>query len=132
MNFSERYSYSQLKNIQQIESIDQDLMNSLWNVIYESFIGLFVEESRYDYIPKDMKPLFTIIWKDYYKLSLSDFPTTISSLIEYTNQQFFSGAWFAVYNFIEFLANINVYVIENELSPKNLIHLRRVLRIFPD
>ena len=37
MRFSQRIGKTQVKSILQIESIDEDLLNSLWNTILDDF-----------------------------------------------------------------------------------------------
>ena len=37
-SFSERYGYKPIKNVIQLGTMDDDLRNSLWNVIYILFI----------------------------------------------------------------------------------------------
>ena len=45
--FSERMGYKVTRSTIQIESMDEDLRNSLWNLVFESVLASFLDEYFY-------------------------------------------------------------------------------------
>jgi len=99
--FSNREGITQVKTVIQIDSIDEDLRNGLWNALT---IYYFHKSSGYLSAFPELNALSTKLWHNYFKWTLdnrSDFwPDIYTQLRDY----FFRCKWFEVYNFIEFIA----------------------------
>jgi hypothetical protein len=92
-SFSERMGLKAPKSIIQIDGMDADLRNGLWNVIRESFIFLLDTDGRYR--------LYPAIWRDYFKISLDDMP---KNPYESVRDEAMRCAWHELYDLMEFLA----------------------------
>lgn len=127
MRFSERIGKRPVKTVLQVDSIDEDLKNGLWNVIFEYFNIL-------DIIPK--LKLVKSIWKDFYKKPIDEMPkipfsSNVSSAetIKYIKSWYVQAEWDQVYDFVEFLFSkddrlIALFnkVLETEVSGYRIIN----------
>lgn len=105
MKFSQRIGEVQVSKQMQIESMDDDLRNSLWNGI-----NLFVLEklNKYDGYPYTPFTLFArSLWHHFFKLPVDNIPSHFDSTIIQIRDYFFIKEWYNVYDFIEFVANLN-------------------------
>lgn len=106
MKFSEREGYKSIKEMQ-IESIDSDLKNSLWNVIYDELI---TNEYRLK--------LCLLIWTDFMKYTKDSFiykPNTnvlpelkwdeLEEVIMKIREIFYGFEWFQIYDLLEFIGD---------------------------
>ncbi|MFN3071995.1 AbiJ-NTD4 domain-containing protein [Acinetobacter sp. TY2] len=73
MRFSERYGYKPVREIIQKESMDDDLKNKLWSIL---FIQIFEKYSLYDRYNELFSPLIINIWIDLLKLPLDEKPSS--------------------------------------------------------
>ncbi|OGM12050.1 hypothetical protein A2Z22_01935 [Candidatus Woesebacteria bacterium RBG_16_34_12] len=122
MSFSQRKGITPVKNIIQIDSMDDDLRNRLWDalsIFYWSkvnnkstceflFDSTFAQKKSYnptDYPVYKMGVLLQKLWHGYFKLPID----TIEDYSPKTNKKirdyFFNCKWNEVYDFIEFVAN---------------------------
>lgn len=110
MRFSERYGYKKVREIVQLESVDEPLRNALWsllkvhiwdNVHYTSgmYGGYFLSQND------EIKALGERLWFNYFKKPLDTLDNNWSEVLAYLRAYFFKGAWYEVYDFIEFVAN---------------------------
>lgn len=101
--FSQRKGLKPIKNIMQVDSVDNDLRNGLWDAL----ILFYWDQIEDDWISyhEEMNILFKRLWQSYFKKpidTLDDhWPTTYREVRNY----FFSCKWYEVYDFIEFIAN---------------------------
>jgi len=101
--FSQREGFKPIKSVMQVDSMDSELRNGLWDALTISYWGQVNGEwvSAYEEIYFFCKSL----WHDYFKRpidTLSDYwPDTYKEIRKY----FFSCEWYEVYDFIEFAAN---------------------------
>ncbi len=114
MRFSERIGKKQLKSVLQIESIDEDLKNRLWNSILENFFAKISSETKsYDHLSPKMA-ISEFIWKEFFKKPIDKFPSaplggrSIGALIDFIRNWFYKTEWFEIYDFIEFLCDIEL------------------------
>lgn len=109
MKFSERLGYKPVKEQLQIESIDNDLKNSLWSVFLDSFFNdLWNHPYNYEY------PLYEYhraLWFNFFKLPLdssymyNDKNVDKEDLQKYLRKYFFeSKNWYDPLDLIEFSA----------------------------
>ena len=104
MRFSERLGISPVKSTIQIDSIDDDLRNGLWNALtifywdhVKTMNGLYKEyDSR-------MARLVQLIWLDYFKLPVDDIPFLWSRTCDALKNHFYHCEWYRVYDFVEFV-----------------------------
>lgn len=105
MKFSERYGYKKIREIIQIDSIDEPLRNSLWSLlkiniwdnIYNNYIS---NDSNHD-----LWVLCVRLWLHYFKEPLDQLDNDWINVLAKLRTYFFKATWYEVYDFIEFVAN---------------------------
>lgn len=130
MKFSERIGIKEVKSIIQIESIDDELRNGLWNVFLMVYGNPMQKESCKSVGLSRYKEFIERIWFSHLKVPLDTIPylkdTTISSLRE----MFFSWEWHDVYDFVEFLVKNSAPASSNDLIEAFNYILKRELSAF--
>jgi hypothetical protein len=103
MKFSDRIGITQVKNTIQLNSMDTDLRNGLWNCLKIGFINK-MDSTTYDYVRlSPLRGFINGLWFSYYKEPIDNIPSQISKVKEFIKQRFFQYEWYEVYNFIEFV-----------------------------
>jgi hypothetical protein len=103
--FSERHGYKPVKTIIQVDGIDQDLRNVLWNALDKHY---WWQIERKTSSLERLPPLYNLsirLSEDYFKSPLDTMPVTTASFRQQVREYFFNSKWFEVYDFIEFVAN---------------------------
>lgn len=113
MSFSEKYGYKPVRDIIQLESIDEPLKNGLWSLLkvhawdkakYSSggySGGYYLNGSGNG----DLNNLCHRLWFNYFKEPLDNLENNWTRVLDRLRDHFFSCEWFEVYDFIEFVAN---------------------------
>jgi hypothetical protein len=119
MKFSQRIGKTRSIKDLQIQSIDKELLNGLWNLTRIHVIDNISTTGRYggdgDF------PLFaSVTWHNYYKLPIDSIPRYPSGAIEYIRERFFSDPWYEVYDFIEFLSGLTIDGIDRRNYIKDI------------
>lgn len=106
MRFSQRYGYTPVKEVFQIDSMDSDLRNSLWNALEITYWRpLYIRGYPLSYGGNSsLRGLCLAIWTDYFKISLYNFPDSWERTKSQISDFFFECDWHQVYDFIEFMA----------------------------
>ncbi|RYG15549.1 MAG: hypothetical protein EOO07_15160 [Chitinophagaceae bacterium] len=110
MKFSQRLGINPQLKIIQIESIDEDLKNSLWNALTLFYWNSYKAPGRDPFSRIDsvrgsnMENLITLLWLHHFKKPID----TIDEYWEYSLQNlrkyYFAAKWWQVFEFIEFVA----------------------------
>lgn len=112
MSFSERYGYKPVREIIQIDSMDEPLRNGLWSIlkIYcwdnatytsGSYGGYFISEDT----NKELYFLCTKLWLNYFKRPLDDLDRSWTKVLKQLREYFFASEWYEAYDFVEFVGN---------------------------
>ena len=117
MRFSQRYGYTPVKDVIQLESMDSDLRNSLWNALeIHYWIPLVDRKSGVQYLSLsgngDIRRICEALWVDFFKDPLDSLPNRWSQAKDVIRHFFFTADWYEVYDFIEFIATIDSYALE--------------------
>ena len=96
MLFSQRKGITPVKSVLQTDSMDEDLRNGLWNVLF-SFYWSYSEE----WASGNIDTLFKSLWHSYFKWPLD---TLLDKGHKTIRVYFFNSEWYEVYDFIEFVA----------------------------
>lgn len=109
MKFSQRIGKTPIRQIIQIESVDQALANRLWNNILSDFFdgirSLTKTSSEYRKINACKE-----IWKDFFGYRLDEIPKNryggifIGGILQILKDWFFKGQWYEKYDLIEFIS----------------------------
>lgn len=96
LNFSQRMGLTPATKAIQIVSIDKDLLNGLWNVLYSSLKS--IKTLNWD----SFEGYFEALWINYYKNKLDEITRSKEENIkEYFCEDLFFE-WYEKYNFLEF------------------------------
>ena len=101
MSFSDRLGITKPKSILQVDSMDNDLRNGLWQACIESFFhdgGI----GNYDY-DQVFQTVMSGTYVDFFKSTSDAVPHGYSRGIEAIRDWFSRAEWWCVYNFLEFL-----------------------------
>jgi hypothetical protein len=105
MRFSQRIGKTlATKNIQ-LEGLDTDLLNGLWNLIKIFVLDKIPRHSQYG-IEGDFNRFSNILWHHLYKLPIDTVPEHDFQTEKLIRDNFFNGEWYDIYDFIEFLASL--------------------------
>lgn len=100
IRFSQRHGYSSVRDTMQRESMDSDLRNGLWSLLYESYFeqGLGTGLGR---IPKRLRELYSNLWKEFFKKPVDTIPGNETQRQQAIREWFFGCQWYRVYDLIE-------------------------------
>ena len=131
MSFSQRKGLKPIKKAFQIDSMDDDLRNKLWNIVSEHLqLGRLLQTPFWRENP-EVSGTIKKLWHNYFKKPLDTIPDYGNSIAQAIRSYFFGCKWNEVYDFIEFITNefpryedlgeYNV-VLEQEVSGYRLIN----------
>lgn len=127
MKFSERQGIISAKSVIQLDSMDMDLRNGLWNAFQMHYLEQvnsdFINNSRYD-------EFFRHLWLNFFKHPLDTMDNYFDTTRLQIRKWFFSWQWFEVYDFIEYIAGIECYTDEEEYINTCNIILERELSAY--
>jgi hypothetical protein len=107
--FSARKGIKPLKNVIQINSMDTDLRNRLWNALISFYWNQYGEFRKGFYVSRSQKRYMQVLvnqlWHDYFKRQLDTLDDNWTEVYSELRSYFFGCAWNEVYDFIEFIAN---------------------------
>jgi AbiJ N-terminal domain 4 len=107
MKFSQRIGKTQLIKEIQLESIDDDLKNGLWN-IYHLFILEIIEKKDTNMRQKNPVNSFSYsLWHDYFKRPIDTMPEHFFQVCNIIRHYFFSCEWHQLYDLIEFTIDLS-------------------------
>ncbi len=116
MRFSQRIGKRPIKTVLQVDSMDTDLRNRLWNTVLESFLNRL-----FNYVSQQKSQTSTTIWKEFYKLPIDEIPTckvgdrNEIDISKFVKEWFFKAEWDEVYDFIQFIVELDTGKIKVEL-----------------
>lgn len=126
--FSYRKGITPVKNIIQVDNIDDDLLNGLWDALTIHYWD-GMSENSYLSFNKNLHTLFKRLWHSYFKKTIDTLNINCNVTYQEIRKYYFNRTWFEVYDFIEFIGNnypdklvnekfINFcnHVLERELS----------------
>lgn len=112
MRFSERIGKIDIKSELQLEGMDKDLKNSIWNLI-----NIFITEDvlRESHLYKTIfDDFFVELWVDFFKEPLDEMPTQCVYLVSNIKTRFFGWHYLEVYDFIDFIASMKELPFDRE------------------
>jgi hypothetical protein len=120
--FSERKEYKTVENTLNVECMDINLRNSLWNIIMISPLRGIGENTFYKYCPENIQVLIHILYRDYWKLPLDELRGLVFSPYTKIKSYFFDCRWCEVYDFLEILVEECYYMdVEKFIEDCNII-----------
>jgi hypothetical protein len=118
MRFSQRIGKKAVRDRLQIESIDQSLLNKLWNLILNT---LFAKMKTYS--QEDAQKICNFIWTDFFDERIDETPSYFTmygrDFINHFKEQFFENLqWYEIYDLLEFIASLDDRVLRIDFSKK--------------
>lgn len=113
MRFSERYGYKKVREIVQIDSIDEPLRNALWSLLtvhvwdhmHPSSDGFTVNYRLSSGLNSEISKLCHRLWFAYFKKPLDQLDNNWNTVYNQLREYFFGHEWYEVYDFLEFIAS---------------------------
>lgn len=107
MRFSQRIGKQPIKTVMQTETMDEDLRNSLWNKLLESYLGGIYRINIRNPKDRHITGFLKVIWADFFKFPIDDLPISGDDIHGSLKNRFFREAqWYEVYDFVEFVPRI--------------------------
>ena len=78
--FSERIGVKPPKTVLQLDTMDDDLRNGLWNVCYDLVFSEFLRE----YFSSREDRRLALLWRDFFRLPVDDMPFG-GDIVKYTS-----------------------------------------------
>ena len=109
MRFSERYGYKPVKEVFQIESLDEDLRNGIWSIL-DIFIWSKVQSiaEGYSELSSESNPELLGFCQELYflhfKQPIDQLDSRWENALFKIRNYFFHCEWYEVYDFLEFVA----------------------------
>lgn len=137
LRFSQRSGFKPISKVIQTESMDQELRNSLWNVLSASFLrnystGPILGTSFYQ--GKNVNEFITYLWVDYFKQPLDHLPSSEGGSVRKIFEYFQDCDWFEVYDFLEITINYfgapSLVKVVNDVLTRELSGYRFVGGVF--
>ncbi len=115
MRFSQKIGRTPIKTVLQIDSMDNDLRNSLWNRFRIFGLERITRVYRIEQYPAFLA-FFQELWADFFKLPIDDIPQMGYDINVYLREWFFGSTteWYEVYDFIEFVANTSYVEVRKQ------------------
>ena len=114
-SFSQRCGYKPIKNIVQIEAVDDELRIGLWNKLDSCYWSRINRAySLADDSNRHLQWLLEQIWSDYFKSPIDTIGYSWDIAHRHLREYYFSCSWNEVYDFIEFVANHYGYASVND------------------
>jgi hypothetical protein len=102
MIFSQRRGIRPTNKPIQYESMDSDLLNSIWNAVKIFYIDAMRNPRQYNNVP-DLHEFAIRLWHSHFKIPIDTIPSRDFEIESTIRFRFFRFVWYDVYDFIEFL-----------------------------
>jgi AbiJ N-terminal domain 4 len=136
--FSQRKGLKPIRQLVQINEMDHELRNAIWNALYREIFGArdFITHDRYK--NPTIYPYTKLLWSDYLREPIDSRPNRQEELYDYIRNLFFNSSWNEVYDFVEFtvacfdqnesLVNALNFALESEMAGYRLID-RKIIEL---
>ncbi|MFT5668102.1 MAG: hypothetical protein ACI9DK_002302 [Vicingaceae bacterium] len=120
--FSQRIGKTSVRDVFQIESIDEQLLNRLWNIILQDFFGN-LSSSRPTEAMSYQQNVCANIWQEFFELRIDEIPSYdsgdvyVKGFLQHLKEWYFDAYWYEIYDFVEHIIEYaipirGVYIIE--------------------
>jgi hypothetical protein len=111
-SFSQRKGLKPIAKAIQLDTMDDDLRNGLWNLITILFLNDLFDKYQ---SARGWKELPHLIWQNYFKKPIDTIKNTPYEVISEIRNYYFRCPWNEVYDFIEFFLSLDSHVVEKEV-----------------
>ncbi len=109
MRFSQRLGITSVTKEIQLESMDNDLKNSLWNILTITVLDRIKDEHSYTWKTNTSEFFSRSLWHNFFKLPVDTMPIHFHQVKKYLREQYFHAEWCQAYNLIEECIDIASY-----------------------
>lgn len=106
MIFSQRIGRTPLSKEIQLESVDNELKNGLWNIYNLYILDKISDKHNYEFNISPIDFYSNTIWHHYFKKPIDEIPEGFYGVRNSIRKYFFSCEWYKLYDFLEF--NIDI------------------------
>jgi len=99
--FSDRLGITKPKAILQVDAIDVDLRNGLWECCCEFYLKNFGESQ---YVGPTLSPILKDLYVNHFKRTSDNIDSYVVGEVSKLKLLFYQLKWYEIYNFIEFLS----------------------------
>ena len=101
----------------QLESIDDDLRNRLWNVVTTTYWDQFQNVASYGDVKRsNLEHIIVKLWHGFFKYPLDKMESAFYKVRPVFRDRYFEFEWYQVYDFIEFLYSNSYSQYSNNLE----------------
>lgn len=110
MRFSQRIGKTSIRDVMQIDSIDELLTNKLWNNILTDFFDKLEADSNIRGIESQKAQICSIVWTEFFGHRVDEISQYsnggiyVPDFIKYLKNHFLQCEWYEKYDLIEFLS----------------------------
>lgn len=104
MKFSQRIGKVSISKQMQVESLNNDLKNGLWNAIKMAILDKL---NKQGYGQTEHNIFCTMLWINYFKLPIDRMPDNDYQCEQFIREKFFNGQWYESYDLLEYILNTN-------------------------
>jgi hypothetical protein len=107
-SFSQRHGLKPVKNQLQVDSMDGDLRNGLWNVLnlfLWNHLEQYMDTTPYDRARRKGEIFFETLWVHFFNRPMDTLHANWQENLRHLRAEYFKWEWNEVYDFIEFAAN---------------------------
>lgn len=101
MLFSERMGITEVRTALQVNGMNDDLRNSLWNTL-DRYVWKREGFVYKTYGEPDIMSFSEVLWANYFKRPVDERPNYAHEVLQRIRGYFFNAEWYEVYNFVEF------------------------------
>ena len=110
--FSQRKGRKPVSEVIQIDSMNSELRNSLWNTLT---VELWLHDQSLNH--RLIELFSAALWSDFFKKPIDSRPKDNDLILAHIRERFFGCEWFEVYDFLEFV--VGYFKSELQLEPFN-------------
>lgn len=111
LSFSQRMGITPEKKPMQLESMDDDLRNGLWNA-FKLFIFDNLDYTQQNTKTREYFVVCKSLWHYFYKLPIDTIPDSSRIVEKNIRERYFNSEWFKVFDFLEFVISIDTTTIK--------------------
>lgn len=107
--FSQRRGLTPVKESIQIDEMDADLRNGLWNCLSVLYWERLPSQAAIISDDKELQALLTRLWLHFFKTPLDTLDSWWPTVYRQLRERFFSEDWFYAYDFLEFVVQNSAF-----------------------
>jgi hypothetical protein len=112
MKFSQRIGKTPISKEIQLDGIDIDLKNQLWNIVKLLYLDLISKNHHNS--NSSFRQFAIAIWHHFFKLPIDKIPLYEDKIEAFIRDYFFNSEWYLIYDLIQYLIGLDFNKNKNE------------------